>query len=130
MVGRFIGSLLLRKFAPGKLLACAAAIVIVLIILSANSTGFVAGWSLLAVGLFNSIMFPTIFTLASEGLGERAAEGSGLICCAIVGGAIVPPLTGYAADLTTLAASLAIPAICYAGISGYGWYARRPKVIA
>ncbi|MBB3105183.1 fucose permease, partial [Azomonas macrocytogenes] len=63
----------------------------------------------------------------SEGLGERAAEGSGLICCAIVGGAIVPPLTGYAADTTSLAAALVIPAICYAGISGYGWYARRPQ---
>lgn len=128
MVGRFIGSALLRRFSPGKLLAFAATTVIVLVSVSASSTGAVAGWSLLAVGLFNSIMFPTIFTLASEGLGDRAAEGSGLICCAIVGGAIIPPLTGFAADLSTLAAALAVPAICYAGIASYGWYARHPRV--
>jgi len=128
MVGRFIGSALLRRFSPGKLLAFAATMVIALISLSALSTGAIAGWSLLAVGLFNSIMFPTIFTLASEGLGERAAEGSGLICCAIVGGAIVPPLTGFAADLSTLALALAVPAVCYAGIASYGWYARRPRI--
>jgi len=129
MVGRFIGSALLRRFSPGKLLAFAATAVIALIAISALSTGAIAGWSLLAVGLFNSIMFPTIFTLASEGLGERAAEGSGLICCAIVGGAIVPPLTGFAADLSTLALALAVPAICYAGIATYGWYARRPRIV-
>ncbi|SEJ71139.1 MFS transporter, FHS family, L-fucose permease, partial [Azotobacter beijerinckii] len=129
MVGRFIGSALLRRFSPGKLLAFAATMVIALIAISALSTGAIAGWSLLAVGLFNSIMFPTIFTLASEGLGERAAEGSGLICCAIVGGAIVPPLTGFAADLSTLALALAVPAVCYAGIATYGWYARRPRIV-
>jgi FHS family L-fucose permease-like MFS transporter len=94
MVGRFIGAYLLRLFAPGKVLACAAAAVIVLLTISANTVGLVSGWSLLAIGLFNSIMFPTIFTLASEGLGTRAAEGSGVICVAIVGGAIVPLLTG------------------------------------
>ncbi|NHN79308.1 sugar MFS transporter [Azotobacter chroococcum] len=130
MVGRFIGAALMRRFAPGKLLAFAATTVIVLLTLSAMSTGTLAGWSLLAVGLFNSIMFPTIFTLASEGLGERAAEGSGLICCAIVGGAIIPPITGFAADLSTLALALAVPAVCYAGIAYFGWYARRPHVAA
>lgn len=129
MIGRFIGSALLRRFSPGKLLAFAATTVIVLVTFSASTTGAVAGWSLLAVGLFNSIMFPTIFTLASEGLGDRAAEGSGLICCAIVGGAIIPPLTGFAADLSTLAAALAVPAICYAGIASYGWYTRHPRAI-
>jgi MFS transporter, FHS family, L-fucose permease len=99
MVGRFIGAWLLRLFAPGKVLACAAATVIVLLTVSANTVGNVSGWSLLAIGLFNSIMFPTIFTLANEGLGKRAAEGSGVICLAIVGGAIVPLVTGNAADL-------------------------------
>ncbi|TWH76867.1 FHS family L-fucose permease-like MFS transporter [Azomonas agilis] len=126
MVGRFIGSALLRRYSPGKLLAFVASSAIVLISISANTTGSLAGWTLLAVGLFNAIMFPTIFTLASEGLGERAAEGSGLICCAIVGGAIIPPLTGFAADLSTLAAALFVPACCYCGIASYGWYARRP----
>jgi FHS family L-fucose permease-like MFS transporter len=129
MIGRFIGAGLLRAFAPGKVLACAALVVIGLITSAATNHGAVAGWSILAIGLFNSVMFPTIFALACEGLGKRAAEGSGLICCAIVGGAIIPPLTGLAADLTTLGFSLAVPAVCYAVIAVYGWYARRPAAV-
>src|SRR6202166_837458 len=126
MVGRFIGSGLLRLFSPGKVLACAATAVIALLTISANTTGLVSGWSLLAIGLFNSIMFPTIFTLASEGLGKRAAEGSGIICMAIVGGAIVPLVTGNAADLWGLTQALVVPAVCYLTILAFGWYARRP----
>jgi FHS family L-fucose permease-like MFS transporter len=126
LVGRFIGAFVLRLFAPGKVLACVAGIVIALLAISATSTGAVAGWSLLAIGLFNSIMFPTIFTLASEGLGKRAAEGSGVICMAIVGGAIVPLITGKTADLWSLNAALSVPAVCYCGILAFGWYARRP----
>lgn len=129
MVGRFIGATLLRMFSPGKVLACAAGMTILLLLVSANSTGLVSGWSLLAVGLFNSIMFPTIFSLASEGLGERAAEGSGLICVAIVGGAIVPLITGHAADLVGLKMALAVPAICYAIILCFGIFARRPRAV-
>jgi FHS family L-fucose permease-like MFS transporter len=128
MVGRFIGAYLLRVFSPGKVLASAAAITIALLLVSANTTGALSGWSLLAIGLFNSIMFPTIFSLASEGLGNRAAEGSGLICVAIVGGAIVPLLTGFAADAVGLKMALIVPAICYALILSFGWYARRPAV--
>ena len=126
MVGRFIGSGLLRLFSPGKVLACAAAAVIALLTISANTTGLVSGWSLLAIGLFNSIMFPTIFTLASEGLGTRAAEGSGIICMEIVGGAIVPLVTGNAADLWGLKQALIVPAACYLTILAFGWFARRP----
>jgi FHS family L-fucose permease-like MFS transporter len=126
MVGRFIGAWLLRLFAPGKVLACAAAAVIVLLTVSANTVGNVSGWSLLAIGLFNSIMFPTIFTLANEGLGKRAAEGSGVICLAIVGGAIVPLVTGNAADLWGLKQALIVPAACYLTILAFGWFARRP----
>jgi FHS family L-fucose permease-like MFS transporter len=128
MVGRFIGAYLLRVFSPGKVLASAAAITILLLLVSANSTGLVSGWSLLAIGLFNSIMFPTIFSLASEGLGDRAAEGSGVICMAIVGGAIVPYITGVAADSAGMKMALIVPAICYALILVFGWYARRPAV--
>jgi MFS transporter, FHS family, L-fucose permease len=130
MVGRFIGAYLLRVFSPGKVLACHAAAAIVLILISANSAGPVSGWSLLAIGLFNSIMFPTIFTLACEGLGPRAAEASGIICVAIVGGAIVPLITGRAADLMGLKAALIVPAICYAVICGFGIFARRPAACA
>jgi len=89
--------------------------------------GALAGWSLLAVGLVNSIMFPTIFSLASEGLGKRAAEGSGVIATAIVGGAIVPYLTGQLADTSgSLQFALVLPALCYLVIASYGVFARRP----
>ena len=125
MVGRFIGAALLRMFSPGKVLAFAATVTIGLLLVSANTTGAVSGWSLLAIGLFNSIMFPTIFTLACEGLGTRTAEGSGVICVAIVGGAVVPLLMGHAADVAGLKMSLIVPAVCYAVIVYFGLYARR-----
>lgn len=126
MVGRFLGAYVLRICSPGKVLAVAGGLAALLLMMSASSTGAVSGWSLLAIGLVNSIMFPTIFTLASEGLGERTAEGSGLLCVAIVGGAIVPLITGFAADMSSLRLSLAVPAICYLLILVFGWYARRP----
>jgi FHS family L-fucose permease-like MFS transporter len=126
MLGRFVGAYLLRVFSPGKILACDAAVVIALLLVSANTGGPVSGWALLAVGVFNSIMFPTIFSLASEGLGPRAAEGSGIICMAIVGGAIVPWITGRAADWHGWQFALMVPALCYAGIMSFGVYARRP----
>ena len=129
MLGRFVGAGLLRVVSPGKVLAGAAAGSIALIALSANSLGAVSGWALLAIGLCNSIMFPTIFSLASEGLGRRAAEGSGVICMAIVGGAVIPPLTGHLADLTSLRAALALPALCYLVILAFGVYARRPVAV-
>jgi len=130
MVGRFIGAYLLRLFSPGKVLATAAAGVMVLLFISSHTVGAISGWSLLSVGLCNSIMFPTIFSLASEGLGPRSASASGLIGVAIVGGAVVPPLTGQIADLIGLKAALLAPAICYAGILAYGLYTRRPVVAA
>jgi FHS family L-fucose permease-like MFS transporter len=126
MVGRFIGAGVLRLFSPGKVLACAAGCTIALLAISANVSGAASGWALLAIGLFNSIMFPTIFSLACENLGDRAAEGSGIICVAIVGGAIVPLITGHTADLSSLKMALAVPALCYAGILAFGIFARRP----
>ncbi|KQM67654.1 glucose transporter [Sphingomonas sp. Leaf17] len=126
LVGRFIGAYVLQKVSPGKLLAAVAAGTITLILISANTTGGVSAWSLLAIGLMNSVMFPTIFALASEGLGKRAAEGSGVIATAIVGGAVIPYLTGVLADSSgSLHFSLILPAICYAIIAAYGLYARR-----
>ncbi|MGY4494637.1 sugar MFS transporter [Pseudomonas sp. TE3610] len=126
MLGRFIGAWLLRRFSPGKIICIAGTCVVLLIVLAAATTGMLAGWCLIAVGLFNSVMFPTIFALACEGLGKRSAEGSGVICCAIVGGAIVPLLTGVAADLTSLGTALFVPAICYVAIGAYGWCVRQP----
>ncbi|MFD1613195.1 sugar MFS transporter [Sphingomonas tabacisoli] len=129
LIGRFIGSAVLRLISPGKVLAFNALGAIALIAISANATGAVAGYSLLAIGLMNSIMFPTIFSLACEGLGPRAADGSGVICVAIVGGAVIPPLTGQLADASgSLALSLGLPALCYAVIASFGIYARRPVV--
>ena len=126
MIGRFIGAGLLRVFSPGKVLSSAAGLVLAALLVSSQTTGDISGYALLLVGLFNSIMFPTIFSLACEGLGGRAAEGSGVICVAIVGGAIVPPLTGHAADLLGLRLALVVPALCYLIILAFGWYARRP----
>jgi FHS family L-fucose permease-like MFS transporter len=125
MVGRFIGAWLLQRRSPGKLLMLAASMVLLLLV-SAGITVPVSGWALLSIGLFNSIMFPTIFSLACEGLGRRAAEGSGIICMAIVGGAIVPLLLGAVADARDLKFALIVPALCYIGILTFGWVARRP----
>jgi FHS family L-fucose permease-like MFS transporter len=125
LAGRFIGGFLLRIISPAKVLTAVACGAITLILVSANTSGAISGWSLLAIGLMNSIMFPTIFSLASEGLGTRAAEGSGIICMAIVGGAIVPLITGKTADVTTLRLALAVPAICYALIALFGHYCGR-----
>jgi len=127
MVGRFVGSALLRVFRPGKVLAFNAAGAIVLILISSNTSGAVAGYSLLAIGLMNSVMFPTIFSLACEKLGPRTADGSGILNVAICGGAIVPLAFGALADSTgSLALALILPAACYAVIGGFGLYARRP----
>ena len=129
MVGRFIGAALLRLFAPGKVLAFVASMAILLLALSASTAGTVSGWSLIAVGLFNPIMFPTIFSLGCEGLGRRAADGSGVICMAIVGGAILPPIAGWVSDVATLRAALIVPAIGYVGIVAFALFcARRPVV--
>lgn len=127
LVGRLIGSALLRVVSPGLVLGAVAVGAITLLAISTNTTGPISGYSLLAIGLMNSIMFPTIFSLACEKLGARAADGSGIINIAIFGGAVIPLLTGMVADASgSLATAMILPAICYAIIAGFGWYARRP----
>ena len=126
LVGRFIGSAVLRLVCPALTLAAVAAGAITLIAISANATGAVAGYSLLAVGLMNAIMFPTIFSLACEKLGPRAAYGSGIINVAICSGAIIPPMYAALADATSLAFALVLPAACSAIIAGFGIFARKP----
>ena len=120
MVGRFVGAYLLNKFNPGRLLAFNALGAVLLIIVSALTRGEVAMWSLLAVGLMNSIMFATIFTLAVAGLGRHTQEASGLLNVAIVGGAVVPLLFGVVADASTLRVAFVLPVLCYAYIMWYG----------
>jgi FHS family L-fucose permease-like MFS transporter len=120
MVGRFAGSILLSKFKPGRLLAINAAAASALVLLSMVLQGTPAMWALLGVGLFNSIMFPTIFSLALDGLGADTAQGSGILCMAIVGGALVPLLHGALADSIGLHIAFIVPALCYVYIVYYG----------
>jgi FHS family L-fucose permease-like MFS transporter len=120
MVGRFIGAGVLRVVKPSTVLAFNAAAAIVLLITAMTVGGPVAMWSVLAIGLFNSIMFPTIFTLAIAKLGRDTGEGSGVLCVAIVGGALVPVVQAYFADHMGILISFFVPAICYAYIVFYG----------
>jgi len=120
MVGRFIGAYVLRKIKPAQVLAFNAACVILLLILAMSTGGKVAMWAVLGIGLFNSIMFPTIFTLGIARLGRHTGEGSGVLCMAIVGGALVPMAQAFFADRIGLLPSFFIPAICYAYIVFYG----------
>ena len=120
MVGRFVGSYLLARIRPGLLLAFNAGVVTCLVLLTMLLTGHAAMWSILAVGLFNSIMFPTIFSLAVDGLGTHTEQGSGILCMAIVGGALIPLLQGALADAIGLQRAFIIPALCYLYIVYYG----------
>jgi FHS family L-fucose permease-like MFS transporter len=120
LVGRIVGSVALRKVRGGAALAACALAAGGLATLSALTGGVVSGWSLLAVGLANAILFPTIFATAIEGLGPRTAQGAGIVCVAIVGGAVVPVITGALADRIGLQAALIAPICCYACISAYG----------
>lgn len=120
MVGRFVGAAVLRKVRPGRLLAFNAFVVAILLVTAMLVAGKAAMWALLAIGLFNSIMFPTIFSLAIEGLGKHTGEGSGVVCMAIVGGAVVPLIQGVFADNIGLLYSFCIPVLCYLYIAYYG----------
>ena len=126
MLGRFAGAWMLRRFVPGSVLACFALAAATLGAIAALSSGPPAGWALLAVGLANSIMFPTVFSLGVEGLDRDTPRGSGLLCMAIVGGALIPLLFGLVADATTLRFALIVPVACYLGIAAFGWRARQP----
>ncbi|TQR60404.1 sugar MFS transporter [Campylobacter troglodytis] len=113
MVGRFIGSAIMSKIAPNKCLAFNATMAILLSIIAIVVDGQIAMLALLAIGLFNSIMFPTIFSLATKNLGKLSSEASGLICMAIVGGALIPPVQGLVADYSNLLLSYIVPVLCY-----------------
>lgn len=124
MVGRFIGSAILRMVSPGLVLMLFCLGAVGLATISGTTGGSFAGYALLAVGLMNSIMFPTIFSLGVEGLGEKTPQGSGLLCMGIVGGALIPLIFGVVADSHGLAPALAVPIVCYLLIAIYGWFAR------
>lgn len=120
MIGRFIGSALMAKFSPRRLLALFAAINALLVLTTMSSSGDVAMYSIIAIGLFNSIMFPTIFALGIERLGPMTSKASSLLIMAIVGGAIIPPLQGLFADHIGLQHAFFLPLLCYLYIVFYG----------
>ena len=119
MVGRFIGAPLLRHFRPGYLLAICAMVAGALVTASMVLSGHFAMWAILAVGLFNSIMFPTIFSLGEAELGPLSGTGSGLLNMAIVGGAIIPVIQGVIADRIGLHHAFLLPLVCYLYIIFY-----------
>jgi FHS family L-fucose permease-like MFS transporter len=120
MVGRFIGFAVMRVVSPGKTLAFNSLLAIALVLAASFGTGSIAMWAILAVGLCNSIMFPTIFSMALNGLGKYTGQGSGILCMAIVGGALVPFAQGALADSVGVQASFMLPAACYAFILYFG----------
>jgi len=128
MIGRFAGAYLTKIMKPGNVLGIFANIAISLIVTSISTTGLVSMWSILAVGLFNSIMFPTIFALAINGIGELKPKASGLLCMAIVGGAIIPPFFGLLTDNVGFKSALLFIVICYAYILWYGFKNSRNRL--
>ncbi|WP_315385572.1 sugar MFS transporter [uncultured Stenotrophomonas sp.] len=125
LVGRLVGTFLLAKFDPRRLLGIFALIVMGLLAVTMLGTGNLAKWSVVSVGLFNSIMFPTIFALAIGGLGPLTGQGSSLLVMAIVGGAVVPLAVGWLADQYGLQASFLLPLLCYLFIVFYAWRGSR-----
>ena len=121
MAGRFAGAAAMRTIQPGKALAFNAICAAVLVITTVFTSGQAAMAAILSVGLFNSIMFPTIFSIALKGLGRHTGQGSGILCCAIVGGALLPLLQGLLADRIGIQPAFIIPAACYFYIAYYGW---------
>ena len=130
MVGRFVGSALLQRIRTGTLLGFNAIVAALLVTISMVSFGHVAMWSILLVGLFNSIMFPSIFTLGVAGLGPLTGEGSALLIASIVGGAIIPELQGVLADRIGIHHAFILPVICYLYIAYYGFKGSKPVVAA
>lgn len=130
MVGRLLGSALLQRINTGALLAFNALIATCLVVISMSLNGHSAMWAILAVGLFNSIMFPSIFTLAVDGLGPLTGDGSALLVAAIVGGAIIPEAQGFFADKIGIHHAFILPVICYLYIAYYGFKGSKPVVAA
>lgn len=127
MIGRFAGAAILRRFRAGRVLALCAVMAAVLVSISMMTGGQLAMWSILAVGLFNSIMFPTIFSLGEAELGHLTGSGSGLLNMAIVGGAVLPLLVGALADRYGIQHAFFIPVLCYAYILYYGLSGSKPN---
>jgi len=130
MVGRFIGAAAMQKVAAGKALFFNSVLAVILILVAIFSSGTLAMVAILLVGLCNSIMFPTIFSLAINGLGKHTSQGSGILCLAIVGGAIIPLFQGLLADSIGVQPAFFLPILCYLFIAYYGLSGSRVKAIS
>ena len=129
MVGRFLGAALLQRISTSRLLAVCAVCAAILVTVSMLTTGHVAVWTILAIGLFNSVMFPSIFTLAVAGLGRLTGDGSGVLNMAIVGGAIIPVLQGAIADHIGIHHAFFLPVVCYMYIVSYALWGSKPTLV-
>ena len=129
MVGRLVGSLLLTRVPATRLLAIFAGTACAICLFVASVGGPAAGYAALAIGLFNSIMFPVIFTLTLERSSASEAATSGFLCFSIVGGAVIPLLVGLVSGASSYATAFIVPAACYALLLGFGLAARRAAVL-
>src|SRR5437868_3852227 len=129
MVGRFVGSAILQKVRTGAVLGIAGIVACVLVCTSMLTTGHVAMWSIILVGLFNSIMFPSIFTLGIAELGPLTGDGSGILIMAIVGGAIIPVTQGWIADRIGIHHAFFLPVICYLYILFFALSGSKPNSV-
>lgn len=120
MVGRFVGAYLTRIIKPTKVLSIFASLAVIMLLISMHTFGLASMWSILAVGLFNSIMFPTIFALTIDGLGDLKPQASGLLCMAIFGGAVIPPMYGFLTDNIGFKMALFLIIACYGYILFFG----------
>lgn len=127
MVGRFIGAAVMQKINAGYVLGFNAICAVVCVAVAIVTTGHIAMWSILLVGLCNSIMFPTIFSLAIQKLGTCTSQGSGVLCLAIVGGAVIPLVQGVLADSIGVQLAFGLPLTCYVYIAYYGIWGSKPQ---
>ncbi len=127
MIGRFVGAVIQNYIKPTKVLAASALFAGFLVLMTMMLSGQFAMWTIICVGLFNSIMFPTIFTLAIDGLGENTSKGSGVLCMAIVGGAIMPLIMGAASDAIGIQLAFFIPLLGYVYVLYYALYGYKHK---
>lgn len=127
MCGRFLGSWLLNKVSPSKTLGVNALMAILCLLFAVTGSGIGALWAIALVGLFNSIMFPTIFTLSIKDLGTHTKQGSSLLIMAIVGGAVIPPTMGLVSDQTNIQTAFLVPALCYISVLYFGFVGSKVK---
>jgi MFS transporter, FHS family, L-fucose permease len=128
MVGRFIGAAVMRRIDPGMVLSFNATAAIILVSIAIFSSGSLAMWAILLVGLCNSIMFPTIFSLGLNKLGHLTSQGSGILCQAIVGGGVLSLLQGYLADQVGIQLAFIMPVVCYIYIAYYGLFGSKVQI--